>query len=122
MKIRFDYLGQQKVGYVQELNGKIWIHYNGETKCIEGVGKKSRSQSATKKSDQIISPMPGKVTKIFKKVGDSVLTGNAVIAIEAMKMEYILNSEINGEIAKIMVTESDQIKEGQVLVQIKEQK
>ena len=63
--------------------------------------------------------MPGKVTKIIKKSGDQVSVGDSVIAIEAMKMEYILNAETNGKIESINVKEGDQIKESQLLVKIK---
>ncbi len=122
MKIRFQHQGQDYSGYVQELEGKIWIHLNGETKCLGETSRKSRSKGVAKKSDQIVSPMPGKVTKIFKKAGQAVDVGQAVIAIEAMKMEYILNSEVKGQIVEITVQESDQIKEGQLLAQIKESK
>jgi biotin carboxyl carrier protein len=32
------------------------------------------------------SPMPGTVTKVYKKVGDLVKKGESIVAMEAMKM------------------------------------
>lgn len=39
------------------------------------------------------SPMPGTITKVFRKVGDVVKKGESVVAMEAMKMELVLKAE-----------------------------
>ena len=118
MRVHFQFEGKEVSGFVQEVDGSVWIHINGETKCLEGTTKKSRAKSLSRKSDQILAPMPGKVTKIFKQPDESVKTGEAVIAIEAMKMEYILNAEVDASSCSILVKENEQVKSGQLLVQL----
>jgi len=57
----------------------------------------------------------GKVFKIEKKVGDAVKKGDAVIVIEAMKMEIPVVAPQDGTVASIDVAVGDGIEAGQTL-------
>ena len=57
----------------------------------------------------------GKVFKIEKKVGDSVKKGDAVIIIEAMKMEIPVVAPQDGTVASIDVAVGDAIEAGACL-------
>ena len=57
----------------------------------------------------------GKVCKIEKKVGDAVKRGDAVITIEAMKMESPIVAPQDGTVASIDCTVGDACEAGQVL-------
>lgn len=66
----------------------------------------------------IISPMPGVIRRMDVKVGDSVRPGDAILVIEAMKMENVLTSEIEGTIKSIKVEIGDAVPVDSVLVEI----
>ena len=68
---------------------------------------------------EIISPMPGLVSNLIKSVGDQVSKGEGVIIIEAMKMENELKSQIDGEIAEILVKPGQSVDKGECLVRFK---
>ncbi|HRO67512.1 MAG TPA: acetyl-CoA carboxylase biotin carboxyl carrier protein subunit, partial [Pseudobdellovibrionaceae bacterium] len=72
------------------INGILWIHYGGRTFATEAGPKKKKRHRAGGSSGggDLEAPMPGKVTKILKSVGDSVRRGDVVLVMEAMKMEY----------------------------------
>jgi len=57
----------------------------------------------------------GKVFKVEKKVGDAVKKGDAVIIIEAMKMEIPVVAPEDGTVASIDVAVGDAIEAGAVL-------
>ena len=57
----------------------------------------------------------GKVFKLEKKVGDAVKKGDAVIIIEAMKMEIPVVAPEDGTVASIDVAVGDAIEAGAVL-------
>lgn len=57
----------------------------------------------------------GKVFKLEKKVGDAVKRGDAVVIIEAMKMEIPVVAPEDGTVASIDVAVGDMIEAGAVL-------
>lgn len=57
----------------------------------------------------------GKVFKIEKKVGDAVKKGDAVVIVEAMKMEIPVVAPEDGTVASIDVAVGDAIEAGAVL-------
>ena len=57
----------------------------------------------------------GKVFKMEKKVGDAVKKGDAVVIIEAMKMEIPVVAPQDGTVASIDVAVGDAIEAGAVL-------
>lgn len=105
----------------QIIKGVLWVHHEGRTYTSDvSSGKRSRKGSGSKSSsDQIISPMPGKITKIFLHEGQPVLAGQPVLVMEAMKMEYTLKAEISGVIESVQCALNDQVILGKTLVRIK---
>ncbi len=63
-----------------------------------------------------IAPMPGKVVKVMVKAGDSVKSGQALLVLEAMKMEQTTTAPADGVVQKILVQEGEQVTAGQVLI------
>lgn len=63
----------------------------------------SESQITSNHQTTIKSPMPGLVVKIFKKPGDKIIKGEAVMILEAMKMENEIKASIDGTISEIFV-------------------
>ncbi len=57
----------------------------------------------------------GKVFKLEKKPGDAVKAGDAVVVIEAMKMEIPVVAPQDGTVASIDVTVGDAVEAGAVL-------
>ncbi len=66
-------------------------------------------------SIQVKAGAAGKVFKIEKNVGQSVKKGDAVIIIEAMKMEIPVVAPEDGTVASIDVAVGDAIESGAVL-------
>lgn len=64
------------------------------------------------------APMPGKVVDVKVKAGDPVKKGDAVVIIEAMKMQNELAAERDGVIQEIAVKTGDTVEAGQKLVVI----
>ena len=62
--------------------------------------------------------MPGMVLKVMVKEGQVVQPGDALMILEAMKMENILKAGQRGQINKICCNESDAVDKGQLLIEI----
>ncbi len=67
---------------------------------------------------QIASPLAGKVLEVLVSVGASVNAGDAVLRLEAMKMESMVVAPSSGTVKSVDVGAGDSVQEGQVLVTI----
>lgn len=72
---------------------------------------------AAKKVNEIKAPMPGMVLNILVNEGDTVKKGDALLVLEAMKMENILKSPADGLIKKINAQKGKAVEKNQVLIQ-----
>jgi 3-methylcrotonyl-CoA carboxylase alpha subunit len=68
--------------------------------------------------DTVIAPMPGAVKRVTAATGAAVSKGDALVILEAMKMEHTLTAPRDGVIADVSVTEGDQVEDGAVLVML----
>ena len=66
----------------------------------------------------ISSPMPGRIVRITAKQGDTVIAGQTLIVVSAMKMESEYKSPKNGIIKTVHVKEGDVVNGHQPLITI----
>jgi biotin carboxyl carrier protein len=62
--------------------------------------------------------MPGKIIKILVEPGSKVTTGQVMLVMEAMKMEYTLKAQAEGIVEKIECAPGQQVALGQLLVKM----
>ena len=67
---------------------------------------------------KVIAPITGTVVKILKKNGQLVSTGEPLVIIEAMKMEYELKAPKAGRIKKMKAKPKEIINQNDILVEI----
>jgi len=65
----------------------------------------------------ILSPMPGAVVSVSVQPGDSVVDGQELCVIEAMKMQNVLKSERQGVIKSVNVKSGDSVAVDEVLIE-----
>ncbi|HBS48572.1 MAG TPA: 3-methylcrotonyl-CoA carboxylase [Rhodobacteraceae bacterium] len=71
--------------------------------------------------DAIIAPMPGLVKLVKATPGQEVATGDALMVLEAMKMEHTLTAPRDGVVAEVLAAEGDQVTDGTLLLQLEPQ-
>lgn len=69
-------------------------------------------------ASEIVAPMPGVVVGLPVAVGDEVEAGQAVVVVEAMKMQNELAAEADGVVAEILVKVGDTVDGGAPLVKL----
>jgi acetyl-CoA/propionyl-CoA carboxylase biotin carboxyl carrier protein len=62
--------------------------------------------------------MQGTIVKVMVEVGQTIAVGDAVVVLEAMKMENQITAEKAGKVTKVNVTAGDKVGSGDVLVVI----
>jgi acetyl/propionyl-CoA carboxylase alpha subunit len=103
----------------------IWIYHHRNKRVIswpggtveldvqdlaEGCGSSTGSVKPLKLT------MPGKVLSVKVKEGDAVNPGQALVVVEAMKMENLLLADAKAKVAKIHVKEGDRLESGTTLI------
>jgi len=68
------------------------------------------------KMNELKAPMPGLVLEVLVKIGDAVTKGDALLVLEAMKMENIIKSAGDGVVKDIKVNTKDAVDKNQVLI------
>jgi biotin carboxyl carrier protein len=81
---------------------------------LEKLGMNNLQNHAAK---EIKAPMPGLIFDIKVKEGDEVKKGDAVLILEAMKMENILKSPGDGIVKAIKIKKGQSVEKNQVLIQ-----
>jgi acetyl-CoA carboxylase biotin carboxylase subunit len=100
-------------------DGKIFVHTRlGDEVLAEKPRFPAAADSAVKGG--FMAPMPGKVVKVNVKPGDAVKAGQALLVLEAMKMEQVTRSPADGVVKQVLVREGDQVSAGMILVTMAE--
>ena len=71
-----------------------------------------------KQAGDVKAPMPGLVLNVMVEPGQMIKKGDAIIVLEAMKMENILKAAADGEVKKIHVKKGDKVEKNQVMVNL----
>jgi len=71
-------------------------------------------------SGSLLAPMPGGVVRVAAAVGDRVTIGQALVVLEAMKMEHTVVAPRDGVLTALHVQPGDQVESGRALAVVEE--
>ena len=64
----------------------------------------------------LAAPMPGKVIQVLSRPGDAVKKGQALLILEAMKMEHTICAPADGVVKEVHFAPGEQVLEGAELI------
>lgn len=79
-----------------------------------GVGGRKKATEP----GHVSAPLPGNVVEVLVREGDSVEAGQALLVMEAMKMETELMANISGTVKALYVSKGDRVTPGETLIEI----
>lgn len=88
------------------------------TLTVEAAKIKPEEKVEVVEGTPVKAPMRGTIVKIHVKVGDKVSKGQPVFALEAMKMENIIEAPVDGIVKQIYVSIGKSVATGEVLAVI----
>lgn len=83
--------------------------------AVPAPAKKAAPKTSGSGAVKITAPMPGKIVAVKGQAGASVKKGDAVLVLEAMKMENEICAAQDGVIASVEVAVGDMVEGGDVL-------
>ena len=113
---RVDFEGRVVNAKALTQTGAVTVFYNGQTLVFELPDHLAEAAQVEEAADRLTAPMPGTVNAVKVSQGDSVTKGDALIVMEAMKMELTLTAPRDGVVAGPPVRPGEQVQEGAVLL------
>jgi len=93
------------------------VKLNLQSKLDQLIEKMGLNKLSTDNLSQLKAPMPGLVLKTHVTVGDAVSEGDALITLEAMKMENIIKAKGSGVVKSVVVATQDKVEKSQLLIE-----
>jgi acetyl-CoA carboxylase biotin carboxylase subunit len=97
-------------------SGDIAVVDEGETFVLHPHDPLYDTEAEEDAGDSVVAPMPGRVVQVHVKAGQEVRRGDALMVLEAMKMEHTLSAPRDGTVENVGASAGDQITEGVILV------
>jgi glutaconyl-CoA/methylmalonyl-CoA decarboxylase subunit gamma len=98
--------------------GGTRVYVRAESERMRLASHAGRSGAGAAGDGTIVSPMPGRVVRLLVAVGDAVEASQAVVVVEAMKMENELKAPRAGVVEAIVVEAGVAVETGQKLLVI----
>lgn len=111
------------VEYFKAADGAVVLLVNGRRYKVEVSDKYDEllkslgmDRNAGAKVSSLKAPMPGKVLSVAVESGAEVSQGDALLVLEAMKMENVIKSPTEGKIASVEISTGDAVEKNQVMI------
>jgi acetyl/propionyl-CoA carboxylase alpha subunit len=111
--IKEDYAQKQ---FVIKINGKPY-EITAKNRLDLLLQKMGMDKLSSKKAENLKAPMPGLIVEIKVKPGQEVKKGDAILILEAMKMENILKAPTDTTIKSIKVEKGNNVEKNHILVE-----
>ncbi len=104
--------------YDVRINGRTWSVEVAESGQLSGVAPATAAPAAAAGGDgePVAAMLAGNVFKVLVAKGDEVAAGQALVVIEAMKMETEISAPRSGKVADVRVAVGDTVKVGDTLL------
>lgn len=101
-------------------HGVIWVAWRGRTRQVRPVMDEDLQYSeATRREDKpgaVTPPTPAVVARVLVKAGDTVVRGQPLVVVSAMKMETTLQAPRDGVVRAVCTAVGSQVRPGDTLV------
>jgi pyruvate carboxylase len=114
---------QGRTEILEEGEDKLFFELNGQARVIRMPKADAKAKAALPKAEdgnpkQIGAPMPGMVVAVAVKAGQKVEKGDALISIEAMKMETQIRADFPATVKRVLVSSGTNVTAKDLIVEL----
>jgi len=109
--------GHRQHASVVESVGRYFIFLNDERYVYQWIDPLAQYTSVDVHETGFAAPMPGRIVALLVAPGARVTTGESLLVLEAMKMEYTVKAPAAGTVHSFLVAAGDQVSEGASLLE-----
>ena len=103
-------------GFAVRDGGVFWVDFGGVTWRLEEARDAALRRPGT--APAIAAPMPGQVLRVLVEIGDAVQKGQALMVVEAMKMQLEISAPHAGTVRSLAVGSGDKVAPGVPLAEV----
>ena len=111
--------GKSLVARIEPRNDRTLITVRGQEVLAEVSDprrpRRGRGLMDLEGHQQVFAPMPGKAVRVLVRAGQEVAAGQAILVLEAMKMQNEVRSPKKGRIERLLVNEAQAVNAGDLL-------
>ncbi len=115
--IRVSIDGVQRMLRIAEAGDQFFVQSHSSSQVVKRSPRYPHTHAASE-HESAYAPMPGQVLKVLVEVGQQVSAGDALVILEAMKMEQTLRAATDGVVEAVLVKQGDVVAPGDRLVEI----
>ncbi|MEF0939696.1 acetyl/propionyl/methylcrotonyl-CoA carboxylase subunit alpha [Rhizobium sp. BR 362] len=116
---RMEIDGRQLRAEFFQMPHGMTLFFDGHTYQFHRADPLDGAEEEAVGGDRLVAPMPGLIKIVRVQEGDVVAKGEALIVMEAMKMELTLTATRDGVVESLHVGEGDQTSESAVLLSLR---
>jgi 3-methylcrotonyl-CoA carboxylase alpha subunit len=113
--------GYRQTAHVARHGASVSVFLGGHAWSFGLPDALTPADEAAAGGDVVTAPMPGLVKVVSAAPGQEVARGDALIVMEAMKMEHTLTAPRDGVVAEVLAEAGEQVLEGAVLLKLEEE-
>ncbi len=111
-RVRLEIEGATHVGRVLAGPHEVLVSYQGQTYSLKRPDAFGPANRAGVVDGCVVAPMPGTMLAVSATVGDSVVEGETLAVMEAMKMELALKAPLTGTVSEVSTVAGAQVDRG----------
>jgi biotin carboxyl carrier protein len=108
-----------EIRVMPRLDGSLQVQTSREEFLVELLDPRAwrgrHSAAEAEGRQQVVAPMPGKIVRVLVQEGELVEAGQALLVVEAMKMQNEIRSPKNGKVEGLRVKEGQPVNAGEIL-------
>ena len=99
-------------------NDTIHLARGGASYSLENIVHAPAHRAAAASDGRLVAPMNGRVVAVNARPATRAEAGRALVVLEAMKMEHVLNVPASSRVKAVHVAAGAQVSPGQLLVEL----
>jgi 3-methylcrotonyl-CoA carboxylase alpha subunit len=108
--------GVRRAVRVADGGAGLAVFVGGEGWVFDEVDPLAPPAAAESAAGRLTAPMPGRIVQLFVAAGERVRQGQAMLVVEAMKMEHTIAAPRDGTVAAVHYRPGDLVEEGAELI------
>ncbi len=116
--VRFTCQGLSEAAEMIRRGNQLYLRYRGHSYRIDDHTHEAAAAGDAAGDGVIRASMNGRVVAVHAAEGDTVEAGQAIVVLEAMKMEHVHVAAVSGTLISLTVSEGEQVTAGKVIAEI----